>query len=148
MDDRPRRPWSSQPFVASIPEPDSHDQRMNHPPPINRELFINEITARFPEVAATFDDIDKGLLHLEVAAFRRCVENAMDDGRLWDVERYGRFIADSFKNADDALGNAIGVSFIEDFALGETTEQRLKAVRERLPKTLQDEIISINDRWR
>jgi len=121
---------------------------MSHPKQLNRESFISAIIAQFPEVAATFDEIDNGLLHLEVAAFRRCVEDAIDNGRLWDVERYTRFIADSLTNADDALNNAIGVSFIEDFALGDFTEQRRKAVSDRMPKKLRDEIIAINDRWR
>ena len=94
------------------------------------------------------DDIDEGLLHLEVAAFRRCVEQAMDNGRLWDVERYCRFIADSLVNADGALDNAIAVSFIEDFALGDITDLRKKAVLERMPRELREQIIAIDDRWR
>lgn len=115
---------------------------------LDRESFVHSIKSQFPEVAATIDEIDDGLLHLEVAAFRRYVENAMDGGRFWDVERHCCFIAESFANADDALDNAIGVSFIEDFALGEITEQRLIAVRERMPKKLRDEIVAIDDRWR
>lgn len=121
---------------------------MDAPRPLDRDAFIDAIWSQFPEVAATWNDIDDGLLHLEVAAFRRCVEIAMDSGRLWDVERYCRFIADSFENAGYALDNAIGVSFVEDFALGEITEQRLKAVHECMPKELRNEIIAIDDRWR
>jgi len=121
---------------------------MGKPTRLNRDAFIDAVRSQFPEVAATWDDIDDGLLHLEVAAFRRCVETAMDDGRLWDVERYCQFIASSFANADDALDNAIGVSFVEDFALGEITTKRRRAVHERMPKELRDEIIAINDRWR
>ena len=113
----------------------------------DREAFIREMAFRFPEVAATFDDIDEGLLHLEVAAFRRCVEEAMDEGRMWDVERYCRFIADSLVNADGTLDNAIGVSFIEDFALEDVTDLRKKAVSERMPRELREQIIAINDRW-
>ena len=115
---------------------------------LNRESFISAVASQFPEVAATFDEIDDGLLHLEVAAFRRCVEQAIDNGQLWDVERYCRFLIDSFANADDALKNAIGVSFIEDFALGDVTEQRRQAVADRMPKKLRDEIIAINECWR
>ena len=96
---------------------------MSQPKRLDREAFVGSVRSQFPEVAATIGDIDDGLLHLEVAAFRRCVEAAMDEGRFWDVERYCRFIAESFANADDALDNAIGVSFIEDFALGEINEQ-------------------------
>ena len=121
---------------------------MSQPQRLNRASFIRAISSQFPEVAAIIDDIDSGLLHLEVAAFRRCVEHAMDVGRLWDVERYCQFIADSLADADDSLENAIGVSFVEDFALGDITEQRRKAVADRLPKVLRDEIIAINDRWR
>ena len=115
--------------------------------PLDHQRFIAALTQQFPEVAATLDDIDDGLLHLEMAAFRRCVENAMDEGRLWDVERYCRFIDESLRNADDALDNAIGVSFIEDFALGEWSENRHKAVTERLPQRLRNEIVAVNDRW-
>ncbi len=121
---------------------------MSQPKRLNRESFISAVAAQFPEIAATIDEIDEGLLHLEVAAFRRCVENAIDNGRMWDVERYCRFIADSFKCADDALDNAIGVSFIEDFALGEITDERREAVRDRMPKDLRDEIIAVNETWR
>jgi hypothetical protein len=121
---------------------------MNQPKRLDRESFIGAIAVRFPEVAATFNEYENGLLHLEVAAFRRCVEDAMDNGRLWDVERYCRFIANSLANADDALDNAIGVPFIEDFALGDFTEQRRTAIRERMPKELRDEIVAINDQWR
>ena len=121
---------------------------MRQPTRLNRESFIAAIASQFPEVAANIDEVDDGLLHLEVAAFRRCVEDAIDNGQMWNVERYCRFIYDSFANADDALDNAIGVSFIEDFALGEITEQRRRAVHERMPKQLRAEIIAINDRWR
>lgn len=114
----------------------------------NRDAFINAVQSQFPEIAAIWQSIDDGSLHLEVAAFRRCVETAMDEGRLWDVERYCRFIADFYTNADEALNNAIGASFVENFSLGEFAEQRRKAVHERIPKSLRDEIYAINNRWR
>ncbi len=121
---------------------------MGQPTRINHESFIKAVTSLFPEVVASIDEFEDGLLHLEVAAFRQCVENAIDNGRMWDVERYCRFIADQYANADDALENAIGISFIEDFALGEITDLGREAVRERMPKILRDEIIAINDCWR
>ncbi|GAA4429054.1 DUF7674 family protein [Bremerella cremea] len=114
---------------------------------LNRDAFIQAIEAQFPEVAETFDEIDQGLLHLEVAAFRRCVERAMDEGRGWDVERYCRFVVDALVNADDSLDNAIGVSFLEDFALGDFTSQRHEAVHQRMPGSMRDEIVRIDDRW-
>lgn len=115
---------------------------------LNREVFISAIQSQLPEVAASWNGIDEGLLHLEVAAYRQCVECAIDEGRMWDVERYCRFLADSLANADDALENAISISFIEDFALGQITDQRRQAVHERMPNSIRSKIVAIDDRWR
>lgn len=115
---------------------------------IDRSRFLEMLSERFPEVVATFNEIDDGLIHLEVSAFLRCAETAMDKGRLWNVERYFRFVDEILPLADSDLQNAIEVSFIEDFALGEFTDARHVAVRERVPKTLRNSIIAINEQWR
>jgi len=114
----------------------------------DRDAFIKLLGERFPEVVATFTDVDEGLLHLEVAAFRICVERAMDEGRLWDTERYLRFVDEILPLADEALDNAIGVSFIEDFALGECTAARRSALKERAPQRIRDQIVAIHSQWR
>ena len=113
---------------------------------LDRDAFLKLLAEQFPEVSATIDDIADGLLHLEVAAFRRCVETAADSGRLWDVERYLRFVDDILPQADDALDNALGVSFIEDFAL-DCTDARRDAVRDRAPKRIRNMMVTINPRW-
>lgn len=103
---------------------------------------------RFPEVIDSFSDIDDGLLYLEVAAFRRCAETAMDERRLQAVESYFRFVDEILPLADEYLENALEVSFIEDFALGELTDRRHAAVQKCVPKSLHDKIVEINDQWR
>ncbi|NNE00268.1 MAG: hypothetical protein HKN47_23360 [Pirellulaceae bacterium] len=114
---------------------------------LDREAFLELLADQFPEVVATIDEISTGLLHLEVAAFRRCVENAADSSRLWDVQRYLKFVDDIVPRADDELGNAIGVSFIEDFAL-ECNDARRNAIRERAPKRIREMIVVVNSQWR
>lgn len=116
--------------------------------PLEREAFLAELAENFPEVVASFDDIGNGLLHLEMAAFRRMAECAMDEGRHWQVELYLRFLESCLKRASPALENAIYVSFLEDFALGEFTELRHQAVRERMPQLLRNFVLEVNGKWR
>ena len=112
---------------------------------LDRDAFLKLLADQFPEVAEIFTDIDDGLLHLEVAAFRRCAESAADSGRLWDFERYLRFVDEIIPQADDALDNALGISFIEDFAL-DCNDARRDAVRDRAPKRIREMMVTINPR--
>jgi hypothetical protein len=54
--------------------------------PIDHEKFVAMLGAEFPEVIAGFQPTEGGILHCEMAAFRRSAEEAMDAGRLWAVE--------------------------------------------------------------
>ena len=78
---------------------------------INHSAFIEMLADRFPEVVGAIDKCEDGLLHCEVAVFRRVTEEAMDAGRFWNVEQYFRFVEEVLPNADDAVANAIEVSF-------------------------------------
>jgi hypothetical protein len=115
---------------------------------MDRGEFPTQLAKRFPEVISRMSDHARGLLHCDVADFRRVVESAMDGGQLWRVERYLRFLEDCRAAAGPALANAVDVSFLEDFALGECTEARRRAVRERMPARLRQAVISVSDRWR
>jgi hypothetical protein len=116
--------------------------------PIDHEQFLKQLAERFPEVIGEISDYSHGLLHCEMADFRRVVETAMDQGALWRVELYLRFLNDCRETADPDLANAIDVSFLEDFAFGEITEARLQAVRERMPARLRKQVVALNNRWR
>lgn len=121
---------------------------MSLPKYLDREAFITRLTGRFPEVSAAFSEYGAGLLHCEMADFRRVVETAMDDGRHAQVERYLRFVDECLQNAGPELQNAIEVSFVEDFALGDYNAARHNAVRERMPARLRQSIIEVNPEWR
>jgi hypothetical protein len=116
--------------------------------PMDRELFIQKLADRFPEVGPQISDYSHGLLHCEMADFRRVVEAAMGAGQHWRVEQYLGFVASCRAAAGPDLANAIDVSFIEDFALGEYTQARHQAVRERMPELLRRRLVAVDDRWR
>ena len=115
---------------------------------MDRQQFLQQLTERFPEVVGRFGEYSRGLLHCEMGHFRDVVESAMDGGHLWRVEQYLRFLDECREDADPALANAIDVSFLEDFALGQCTEVRRRAIRERMPARLREQILAANERWR
>lgn len=116
--------------------------------PIDHEQFICLLGYEFPEVVSGISEYKRGLLHPEVGAFRRIAEEAIDGGRLWTAERYFRFLERVLRDADPDVRNAIEVSFLEDFALGEFSSARYEAVKRRMPSLLRDMLIAVDDKWR
>jgi hypothetical protein len=115
---------------------------------VNADDFRHELATMFPEVVAATRLDERGLLHCEVAAFRRCSEEAMDGGKAWFAERHFRLVADSLTAADDELRNALEVSYLEDLALGGWTAERHRIIRQRMPRVLREELIRIAPQWR
>jgi hypothetical protein len=115
---------------------------------MGRDEFLVRLTTDFPEVVAQINEHEAGLLHCEVAAFRRSTEEAMDAGRLWDAERHFRLIEELLAVAGPELRNALEVSYLEDLALGECTPVRHRAVQERMPKALRQALIEHHAQWR
>jgi hypothetical protein len=115
---------------------------------INHAKFMSMLGSEFPEVVAGIREDEKGLLHLEMGAFRRIVEEAIDAGRLWAAEKYFRFVDRVYSEADPDVANAIEVSFLEDFALGEFTLARHEAVKRRMPRRLRRILIGVDAKWR
>jgi hypothetical protein len=115
---------------------------------ISHAEFISMLGSEFPEVVAGIREFNKGLLHCEMAEFRRIVEESIDNGKLWSAEKYFRFVDRILGEADSDVRNAIEVSFLEDFAFGEFTQARHEAVRSRMPRHLRDILIGIDEKWR
>jgi hypothetical protein len=109
---------------------------------------LSRLAAEFPDVIAQIDRYAAGLLHCEVAAFRRATEQAMDAGRLWEAERHFRFVEQMLAVACPELRNALEVSYLEDLALGECTLARHRAVAERMPKALRAVLIGHHPNWK
>ena len=115
---------------------------------INHEEFMTMLGSEFPEIVAGIREDERGLLHLEMAAFERIVEEAIDAGRLWAAEKYFRFVDRVLNEADPDVRNAIEVSFLEDFAFGEFNQARHEAVKRRMPRCLREILIGIDKKWR
>ncbi len=114
----------------------------------DRDQFLAELRAQFPDVVGQFRADEVGLLHCEMAAFRRATEAAMDRGAAWLAERHFRFLERMLGEAGPALSNAIEVSYLEDLALGDVTPERVQTVKERMPRPLRDLMARSSDRWR
>ncbi|MEO7043141.1 MAG: hypothetical protein ABI035_12840, partial [Gemmatimonadaceae bacterium] len=74
--------------------------------------FVRMVLAEFPELRGEFEELED-LLHLEMGAFVRFVQQAK--GRAaWDVyARALRVVDELWAHAEPALQNAINVSFLE-----------------------------------
>jgi hypothetical protein len=115
---------------------------------MGRDEFLARLIADFPAVVAEISQYEAGQLHCEVGAFRRATELAMDAGNTWEAEKHFRLVEELLTTADPELRNALEVSYLEDLALGQCTPQRYEAVRERMPTTLRQILISHHDQWK
>jgi hypothetical protein len=115
---------------------------------MGRDEFMARLTADFPEIVARIDQYRAGLLHCEVAVFRRATEEAIDAGRFWEAERHFRLVEELLLVAGPELRNALEVSYLEDLALGECTAARHQAVQERMPQSMRQVLIGHHQQWR
>lgn len=81
---------------------------------INRDHFMMLLTERFPEVVDQINDIEQGLLHLEMAAFSRATRSAIEWQDRATVEQHLRFVDEVFRDAAPDVENAICVTYLEN----------------------------------
>jgi hypothetical protein len=113
--------------------------------PIRASDFASVLITEFPELRADVEDeLNRGLVHLEMAAFAEFVQLAK--GRA-DWEAYGRamdFADRLLREADADLDNALHVSFLEHIDFDGPNGQRAWAF---LSAPLQRGWRQINDGW-
>lgn len=126
---------------------DKNQRSSQSPEAIDHPRFLQMLTDEFPEVLQAFDECSKGLLHREMGAFARLTEEAMDQGRFWQVHKYFSFIERVRESAMPEVENAIDVSYIEYLALSEVTDNRYQAMK-RMPKVLRVVLQEIDGRGR
>jgi len=107
------------------------------PSEIDREAFLEGLTARFPEIAASISDIERGLLHSEMGVVSHATRSAIDAHNWEAVKEQFEFIGEIFVGANDAVRNAVYVSYLENVLLGETSSDFKKA-RAMLPPALRE----------
>src|SRR4051812_30719380 len=116
--------------------------------PLGRADFLSRLAAHFPDVAAQINQDEAGLLHCEVAAWRRATGQAMDAGRFWAAEGHFRLVAELLQDAGPELKNALDISYLEDLAFAECTPARYRAVKERMPRALRAVLVSHHENWK
>ncbi len=97
--------------------------------------FAGDLAIHFPDVAASIDEADYGVLHLEVGEFKLATRKAIQ-GRDWPTVRaHFEFVDSLLEKADTELHDAIGVSYLGSLFYNEISLNFAKA-RSLLPKRL------------
>ena len=109
---------------------------------VHRSEFLKRLKETFPEVTPEVNK-EEGLLHFEMRAFRKLVQQLIDSG---DRERiamaYG--LAEwAYENGSDNLKNAIDVSLIEELNFDDTKKHKRQWAHAMLPATLA----KLHDAW-
>jgi hypothetical protein len=107
------------------------------------ELLAN----RFPEISGQISEVERGLLHLEMATFARATCAAIDRGDFNEVAVHLAFIDELFRDAAPDLENAIYVSYLEDVFLGRG-EERYRAIQATLSDPLQAVLVDLEGHWK
>lgn len=110
-----------------------------------RRRFEELLARRFPRISAQIDEIERGLLHLEMAAFARATCAAIDNGDLQEVTAHLAFVDELFQDAD--LENAIYVSYLENVFVGRD-EERYRSARSALSGRLQAALVNLEEHWK
>ena len=97
---------------------------------------------RFPEIAANISEIESGLLHPEMAVVSQATQEAVAAENWGTVASHFAFVEEVFVGADEAVKNAIYVSYLENLFLGETSANHLSA-RALLPFTLAQALLEL-----
>ena len=104
-------------------------------PLVDRERFLAALSERFPEVASSITDIEAGLLHPEMSVVSHATRRAIEKQDWQVVQAHFQFLDRIFSNGNEAVRNAVYVSYLENVFLGETAEHFL-AARAMLPEML------------
>ena len=110
---------------------------------MDRQSFLSMLAVEFPELAPQLDNSDwQGLLHPQVAEFADFAQKSIDAGDRATVDRCFRLADLAASQGDDAVQNAIGVSFVEHLNLRDGRVRRGWAVP-LLPEMLRRVAISV-----
>jgi hypothetical protein len=104
-------------------------------PVAGKPRFADYLAVHFPEVAATIDEADFGVLHLEVDALTLATRDAIIRRNWPTVSSHFTFVDDVLETAGTELHDAIGISYLVNLFYGETSPDFAKA-RTLMPKRL------------
>jgi hypothetical protein len=97
--------------------------------------FAGYLAIHFPQVAASIEVADLGVLHLEVAALKAATHEAISKRDWPAVRKHFAFVDSVLEIAETELHDAIGISYLVNLFYNETAINFAKA-RTLLPKRL------------
>jgi hypothetical protein len=83
---------------------------------LHRSIFLKELKDTFPDLTTEIN-AQHGLLHLEMGVFANFVQRAITLGNTKDVASCFKLAEKYYRDGNDHLNNAIGVSFVEHLDL-------------------------------
>jgi hypothetical protein len=84
---------------------------------LNHNDFIRLLGEQFPEIAGSIDDFAKGILHMEMGHFSHHSMDALKAGQWDQLARHFSLAERLLKDGDEALQNAVNVSYLENLPL-------------------------------
>ena len=124
--------------------PDRKGVWVENPERLDKDKFVQLALAEFPQLHEEFAEED-GLLHLQMAAFSRFAQAAIDKNDLDTLTRCYGFLVEVMKSATSEVENAIYVSFLENLDF-ESSPYGAEAKR-LLPPVLQKALAELNEHW-
>ena len=108
----------------------------------DREAFLQALATRFPKIAANISPIESGLLHPEMAVVSQATQEAIAEQDWEAIASHFAFVEEVLVGADEAVKNAVYVSYVENVFLGETSANYISA-RAMLPSTLAQALLEL-----
>jgi hypothetical protein len=113
----------------------------------DRSDFERLLAERFPAIAAEIDDVEHGLLHLEMAVLARATCRAVEVSDSHQVQAHIRFVDELLSDAGPDLENAVYVSYLQNVFLG-SEDPRYMSARAMLSERLQTALTELEEHWK
>ena len=113
----------------------------------DRSDFERLLSERFPSIAAEVNDVERGLLHLEMAVLARATCRAVDVGDSHQIQAHIGFVDELLSDAGPDLENAIYVSYLENVFLS-SKDPRYMSARAMLSKRLETALAKLEEHWK
>jgi hypothetical protein len=108
--------------------------------------FHRLLAVRFPEIISEIDEVEQGLLHLEMAALARATSRSIEIGDLPQVHKHIGFVDELLLNGGSDIQNAVYVSYLENVFIGSDDPRYLRA-RTMLTNGLERALSELEEHW-
>jgi hypothetical protein len=111
---------------------------------MNAATFRDLVLSEFPSLLEDFEEWE-GLLHLQVSEFRQFTQNAIEARSSGVVSSCFQIATTALRDGDEALRNAIYVSYLEDLDFRSDAAKQAKQLMPSELKKGLDDILDYNE---